>query len=87
MQPGLRPEWGRLYGEVGPLIAGIPTEGPDRGTVQGLHAGLGADIFSGRVMWNINGRIVWLQRHSGENVFAVQIGARRSHKLGNPVTH
>jgi hypothetical protein len=54
------------------LIAGIPTEGPDRGTAQGLHAGLGADIFSGRVMWNVNGRVLWLQRHSGENVFAVQ---------------
>lgn len=86
-EPSVRPGWGRLYGDVGLLIAGIPTEGPDRGTAQGLHAGLGADIFSGRVMWNLNGRILWLQRHSGENVFAVQLGASLSPKLGNPVTH
>ena len=86
-EPSLRPAWGRLYGEVGPLIAGFPTEGPDRGTAQGLHAGLGADIFSGRVMWNINGRVVWLQRHSGENVFAVQVGASLSPTLGNPAPH
>jgi hypothetical protein len=86
-EPSLRPGWGRLYGAVGLLIAGIPTEGPDRGTAQGLHAGLGADIFSGRVMWNVNGRVLWLQRHSGENVFAVQVGVSVSPKLGNPVAH
>jgi hypothetical protein len=86
-EPGLRPSWGRLYGDVGVLIAGIPTEGPDRGTAQGLHAGLGADLFSGRVMWNVNGRVLWLQRHSGENVFAVQVGVSLSPKLGNPVAH
>ena len=86
-EPGLRPAWGRLYGDVGFLIAGIPTQGPDRGTAQGLHAGLGADIFSGRVMWNLNGRVLWLQRQSGENVFAVQVGASLSPKLGNPVAH
>ena len=86
-EPGLRPSWGRLYGGIGLLIAGIPTEGPDRGTTQGIHAGLGADIFSGRVMWNVNGRVLWLQRHSGENVFAVQVGVSVSPKLGNPVAH
>lgn len=86
-EPGLRAGWGRLYGEVGPLIAGFPTEGPDRGTAQGLHAGLGVDIFSGRLMWNVNGRVLWLQRNSGENVFAVQLGASLSPKLGNPVAH
>lgn len=86
-EPGLRPGWGRLYGDIGPLIAGFPTEGPDRGTAQGLHAGLGADIFSGRVMWNVNGRVLWLQRRSGENIFATQIGVSLSPKLGNPVTH
>jgi len=86
-EPSLRPSWGRFYGAVGLLIAGIPTEGPDRGTAQGAHAGLGADIFSGRVMWNVNGRVLWLQRHSGENVFAVQVGVSLSPELANPVAH
>ncbi|HEY6222699.1 MAG TPA: hypothetical protein VIW26_02865 [Gemmatimonadales bacterium] len=86
-EPGLRPAWGRLYADFGLLIAGIPTEGPDRGTAQGLHAGLGADIFSGRVMWNINGRVVWLQRRSGESIFAVQVGASLSPRLGHPAPH
>lgn len=86
-EPSLRPGWGRLYGEVGPLIAGFPTQGPDRGTAQGLHAGLGADVFSGPVMWNLNARVLWLQRNSSENVFAVQIGASLAPRLGNPVTH
>ena len=86
-EPSLRPGWGRFYGEVGPLIAGFPSQGPDRGTAQGLHAGLGADIFSGRVMWNVNARVLWLQRSSSDNVFAVQLGASLSPKLGNPVPH
>ncbi len=83
-EPSLRPAWGRFYGEIGPLIAGFPSEGPDRGTAQGLHGGLGADVFSGRVMWNINARVLWLQRNSGNNVFAVQVSGSVSPSLAHP---
>ncbi len=83
-EPSLRPSWGRFYGTIGALIAGFPSEGPDRGTAQGLHGGLGADVFSGRVMWNLAARVVWLQRSSGDNVFAVQLGASLSPKLAHP---
>ncbi len=83
-EPSLRPAWGRFYGAVGPLIAGFPSEGPDRGTAQGLHGGLGADVFSGRVMWNLNARLLWMQRNSGSNVFAVQVSGSLSPALGHP---
>jgi len=49
---------------------------------QGLHGGLGADFYSGLVMWNLNGRLLWLQRHSGENVFGVQVGVSVSPMIG-----
>lgn len=83
-EPSLRPAWGRFYGAIGPLIAGFPSEGPDRGTAQGLHGGIGADVFSGWAMWNLNARVLWLQRNSGNNVFAVQLGASLSPKLSHP---
>ena len=41
---------------------------------QGAHGGLGADINSGKLLWNVNARVLWLQRSSGENVFGVQAG-------------
>lgn len=83
-EPSLRPAWGRFYGAIGPLIAGFPSEGPDRGTAQGLHGGLGADVFSGRIMWNLNARVLWLQRNSGNNVFAVQVSGSLSPSLAHP---
>lgn len=68
------PSWGRFYGVIGALLAGFYTQGPDRGVAQGAHGGLGADINSGKMLWNINARVLWLQRSSGENVFGVQAG-------------
>ena len=77
-----RPAWGRVYGEIGPLLAGFYAQGPDRGMAQGAHGGIGADFYSSRVMWNVNGRLLWLQRNSGENVFGVQVGVSVSPTLG-----
>jgi hypothetical protein len=77
-EASVRPPWGRLYGEIGLLLAGFYAQGPDRGIAQGAHGGLGADFYSGRVMWNLNGRLLWLQRNSGENVFGVQVGVSLS---------
>jgi hypothetical protein len=68
------PSWGRFYGVIGALLAGFYTQGPDRGVAQGAHGGLGADINSGKLVWNVNARVLWLQRNSGENVFGVQAG-------------
>jgi len=76
-----RPVWGRVYGEIGPLLAGFYAQGPDRGIAQGAHGGIGADFYSGRVMWNLNGRLLWLQRNSGENVFGVQVGVSLSPRI------
>lgn len=81
-EPSLRPAWGRMYLDLGLLMAGFYTAGPDRGVAQGLHGGLGVDVYSGRLMWNIDSRLAWLQRNSGENVFAVQVGASFSPKIG-----
>jgi len=75
------PPWGRFYGELGPLIVGFPSEGPDRGMAQGIHGGLGSDILSGRVMWNVNTRVLWFQRNGGRNVFALQLGLGLSPRL------
>jgi hypothetical protein len=42
---------------------------------QGAHGGIGADIFSGSsLMWNMNGRVLWMQRNTGENMFLLQVG-------------
>ena len=81
-EASVRPRWGRLYGEVGVLLAGVYSAGDDRGIAQGLHGGIGCDVYSGRVMWNVNSRLLWLKRHSGENVFGVQVGLSLSPKVG-----
>lgn len=77
--------WGRFYGTIGALLAGFPGDGPDRGVAQGAHGGLGADFFAGeRTMVNVNARLLWMQRNTGENVFGVQVGASLSPKLERP---
>ena len=81
-EPSLRPVWGRLYVDLGFLLAGFPSPGSDRGMAQGAHAGLGADILSGTsVMWNVNSRVLWLQRKTGENVFLLQAGVSISPRV------
>ena len=81
-EPSLRPSWGRLYFDLGFLLAGFPSVGSDRGMAQGAHAGLGADILSGKsVMWNVNSRVLWLQRNTGENVFLLQAGVSISPRV------
>src|SRR6185503_12698442 len=76
------PAWGRLYGELGFLLAGFPPVGTDRGIAQGAQGGLGADIFGGAsLMWNVNARVLWLQRSGGQNAFMVQVGVGLSPKL------
>jgi len=84
-EASLHPGWGRFYGEAGLIIAGFPQFGDDRGIAQGLHGGFGADVFTGRtLMTNLNARLVWLQRRSGENVFGVQVGVSLSPRLESP---
>jgi len=80
-EASVRPAWGRVYGEIGLLLAGFYAQGPDRGMAQGAHGGIGADFYSGQVMWNLNGRLLWLQRNSGENVFGVQVGVSLSPRI------
>jgi len=81
-EPSLRPSWGRLYVDLGFLLAGFPSVGSDRGIAQGAHAGLGADILSGKsIMWNVNSRVLWLQRNTGENVFLLQAGVSISPRV------
>ena len=81
-ETSLHPAWGRLYGELGFLLAGFPAPGADRGMAQGAQGGLGADIFGGgSLMWNVNARLLWLQRNSGENAFLIQLGVGISPKL------
>jgi hypothetical protein len=83
----VHPAWGRLYGELGFLLAGFPSQGADRGIAQGAQGGLGADIFGGgSLMWNVNARVLWLQRNSGENAFLMQLGVSVSPKLEPAVT-
>jgi hypothetical protein len=87
-EASVRPAWGRVYGEIGLLLAGFYAQGPDRGMAQGAHGGVGADFYSGRVMWNVSGRLLWLQRNSGENVFGVQVGVSLSPRIGgSPRSH
>jgi hypothetical protein len=83
-EPSLYPAWGRIYVGVGFLLAGFPSLGADRGMAQGLHGGLGADIFSGpRLMVNVNTRALWFQRQdpANRNVFVVQAGVSLSPRL------
>jgi len=81
-EASVRPVWGRVYGQLGLLLAGVYSQGPDRGIAQGAHGGLGVDLYGGRLMWNLNSRLLWLQRNSGENVFGVQIGLSLSPRIG-----
>jgi hypothetical protein len=81
-EASVRPTWGRVYGLVGFLLAGVYSQGPDRGIAQGAQGGVGADFYGGHLMWNLNGRLLWLQRNSGENVFGVQVGGSLSPKIG-----
>lgn len=78
-QPGYeasyRPAWGRIYGELGPVLAGFFSEGPDRGVAQGAQGGFGVDVVKNGVLYNISSRLLWFQPGSGGNVFAVQVGA------------
>ena len=78
-QPGYeasyRPSWGRIYGELGPVLAGFFSQGPDRGVAQGAQGGFGVDIEQHGVLYNLSSRLVWFQPGSGGNVFAVQVGA------------
>jgi hypothetical protein len=81
-EPSLRTGWGRLYVNLGPLLAGFPSVGSDRGMAQGAHGGLGADILtSGSLMVNLNSRVLWFQRNGGANVFLIQTGLSVSPKL------
>jgi hypothetical protein len=83
-EPSLHPAWGRFYAELGLLLAGFPGIGSDRGLAQGAHAGLGADIFSGRaLMTNVNARVLWMQRNdpNDRNAFIVQVGGSLSPRL------
>ena len=80
-EPSLRPAWGRLYLDLGLLLAGFPQAGDDRGMAQGAHGGIGADILSGRsLMWSINTRVLWLQRstESDRNALMLQAGVSLS---------
>jgi hypothetical protein len=67
---------------VGLLLAGVYTQGPDRGVAQGLHGGIGFDRYSGPLLWNLNSRLLWLRRNSGEDVFGVQVGVSLSPRIG-----
>ena len=77
-----RPSWGRIYGELGPVLAGFFSQGPDRGVAQGAQGGFGVDVDKNGVLYNLSSRLLWFQPGSGGNVFAVQVGvsgrARRS---------
>lgn len=77
-----RADWGRVYAVAGVLLAGIYSAGPDRGVEQGAHGGVGVDLYGGRVMWNLNARLLWLQRNTGQNTFGVQVGASLSPRIG-----
>ncbi len=83
-EAAVRPSWGRGYAEAGFLLAGFYSEGPDRGVAGGAHGGVGVDIYGGRVMWNLNARLLWLQRYNGANVFGVQVGGSVSPRIGEP---
>lgn len=89
-EPSLHPDWGRLYFDLGLLLAGFPAVGDDRGIAQGAHGGFGADIFSGRsLMWNVNARMLWFQRNdpNNRNAFVVQAGIGLSPKLERVSSH
>jgi len=81
-EPSVRTGWGRLYLDLGFILAGFPKVGPDRGLSQGAHGGIGADIFSGSaIMWNVNARALWIQRNTSESMFFLQAGVGISPQL------
>lgn len=81
-EPSVRTGWGRLYLDLGFILAGFPKVGPDRGLSQGAHGGIGADIFSGSaIMWNVNARALWIQRNTNESMFFLQAGVGISPQL------
>lgn len=85
-EPSLYPAWGRLYADIGVLIAGFPSLGADRGVAQGAHGGLGADILAGQsLMVNVNARVLWLQRNDHSNAFLLQGGVSISPRLERPI--
>src|SRR2546428_3414219 len=50
---------GRVYGAIGPLLAGFYEQGPDRGIADGAQGGVGVGLFSGSaLMWHGNGRLL-----------------------------
>jgi hypothetical protein len=83
-EASVRPSWGRLYAEAGLLVAGFYQQGPNRGVAQGAHGGVGVDLDAGQALWNLNARLLWLQRSSQDNVFGIQLGASLSPRLGPP---
>jgi hypothetical protein len=87
-EASVHPAWGRIYGELGFLLAGFPSQGADRGIAQGAQGGLGADIFGGgSLMWNVNGRVLWLQRNNRDNAFLLQLGVSVGPKIRSPEAH
>src|SRR5207237_8612448 len=51
-EPSLRPSWGRLYVDLGFLLAGFPSVGSDRGLAKGGHpVEVGALLAGGRFSW------------------------------------
>src|SRR6266699_719881 len=77
-EASVRPAWGRVYAVAGLLLAGVYSQGPDRGIALGAH------FYGGSLMWNVDGRLLWLQRNSGENVLGVQVGVSLSPRIGGP---
>src|SRR5256712_12862666 len=58
-EASVRPAWGRVYGEAGVLLAGIYTQGPDRGAAHGLHRGDGVDVALGEAAAELHFELVW----------------------------
>jgi len=86
-QPGYeasyRPSWGRIYGELGPVLAGFFSQGPDRGVAQGAQGGFGVDVEKNGILYNLSSRLLWFQPGSGGDVFGVQLGV----SVGPAVRH
>jgi len=82
-EASLRPSWGRCYAELGPVLAGFFSQGPDRGVAQGAQGGVGVDVEKNGVLYNLSSRLLWFQPGSGGNVFAVQVGV----SVGPAVRH
>src|SRR5437764_8363665 len=70
----VRSAWGRPDGEAGFLLAGVYSQGPDRGVAQGAHGGLGADFYGGPGVWDVDGGGLWGERDFGESGVGVSWG-------------